>query len=629
MRKSTPHPAQRLTTSSSKLRPHALVLATLAAAALVACGGGGGTSSSGDGATDTVLHVSGVAATGAALAGASVSAKCAVGTATGTTLPTGSYDLTITGGVLPCVLEASDGATTLHSLASGSGDSATANITPVTELVVAQLTGQDPAAFFSAATPGSEAIATTITTAALGSAVDAVASTLAAAGLDTASIGNPLTGSLIPGSPDGYDSVLETLKSKLADAGSSLSTLVSTVAAASPAAASTTTSDSDSGTSALAAELLLKPAASSCNSLRAGDYWAVFSKETGGSAVKKFRVSIDAGTPSVTFFTSADSTTLDSSSRSLTANGTCRFNSSEGDDIVVSPAGVVAGRTTKTVPSASEAFVAIPVQPHTYGEIVGNWNIIAGDTAQAPDPGWTYGYATMAFTGSGTSGIEQITQGCWFETTTSPTCTEIGAEGKALQHPVTMLADGSFTNASSTDPADEGPWKDRFFVYKTGKGDYFAISANILTPNSTGDGSLGYATKVRTVSLPTIGSLSSNWNVAMNWTTSLVPTAIDSVSHTITGVDTGAGSFTRQTGASGSTATHEETIQINQPFNGFNFRDYVASAAVNGGTTTAVRKGAFLKTGSSGITVVLQPYETDGARPAKLVISVAQAAPAP
>ena len=131
------------------------------------------------------------------------------------------------------------------------------------------------------------------------------------------------------------------------------------------------------------------------------------------------------------------------------------------------------------------------------------------------------------------------------------------------------------------------------------------------------------------MSLPTIGSLSSNWNVAMNWSTSLVPAAIDSVSLTITGVDAVAGSFTRQTGASGTPATHEEAIQINKPFNGFNFRDYVASAAVNGGGTTAVRKGAFLKTGSSGVTVVLQPYETDGARPAKLVISVAQPAPAP
>jgi hypothetical protein len=626
MRKRTPHPAQRLTTSSSKLRPHALVLATLAAAALVACGGGGGTSSSGDGATDTVLHVSGVAATGAALAGASVSAKCAVGTATGTTLPTGSYDLTITGGVLPCVLEASDGATTLHSLASGSGDSATANITPVTELVVAQLTGQDPAAYFSSTTAGSPALTSTITAGAVTTASQAVVQTLASAGLDTSSVTDPISGALAAGTGNGYDGVLDALATQLAAAGSSLSEVVATVASASPASVSTSATDSDGGTSALAANMLLKPAAGSCSSLRAGDYWSITSGDTGGAAIRKFHVGIDTtnnNSASVTFYTAADGNTLESSSLSLTATApvNCRFSTSDGADVIVSPSGIIAGRTSTT-----QAFVAVPVQAHSFADIAGNWNMIAGDVAEAPEAGWTYGYATIAITGSGTSGTEQMTQGCWFGSNLSGSCTAIDNATKALQRPVTLLADGSFTNHSANDTTDGGPWEDRFFVYKNGKGDFFAISSNISTPNSSGDGSLGYASKVRTLSMPAVASVSSNWNLPFDWTSSLAPVAIDAVTHTISSVDTSAGSFVRQTGTYGSTATHPETILLNNPYNGFNFRDFASGVAVNGGGTTSVRQGYFLKTGSNGVTVVLQPFQATGSKAAKLVISVAHPA---
>lgn len=604
-------------------------LISAAVLTLTACGGGGGGTTAGTGGgtsggdtTNTVLTLSGVAATGAALSSATVIAKCATGTQTGTTTADGSYQLAITGGALPCVLEASDGTTTLHSLASGEGSSATANITPVTELVVAQLSGQDPATFFADTTAGSAAIGNAVTTAAVSSAAEAVVQTLTAAGLDTTAIGNPITGALVAGSGSGYDGVLDTLGTTLAASGSTLDELASTVAAASPASAQTTASAADSSTSALAAELLLKPAASSCSSLRAGDYWAVFSSRTGGAAVQKFRISMTFGTPALTYFTSADGTELQDSIHTLTGNGSCRFTSGSGDDIVVSPAGVLVGRT-----AATEAFVAVPVQAHTLEELAGQWNLIGGDVADtdAGDTGWTYGYATMSISGSGSSGMEQLTQGCWFSATTLSSCTEIDADTLALQRPVVMRSDGSFTNHSANDTTDGGPWEDRFFVYKTGKGDYFAIGANIATPDSSGDGSLSYATKVRTLSLPTLGTISSNWNLAFNWRSSLAPSAIDANTNTVTSVDTAAGSFTRQTGAFGSTATHKQTILLNTPFAGFNFRDYVASVPVNGGGTTAVRKSVFLKTGSSGVTVVLQPYQ-DSSKPAKLVVSVAQPA---
>lgn len=592
---------------------------------LSACGGGS-SSSGGDTTTPSVLQVSGVAATGAALSGATVNAKCATGTQTGTTLTDGSYTLSITDGALPCVLEASDGTTTLHSLASGSGDSATANITPVTELVVAQLSGQDPATFFANATAGSTALPTTITSEAVTTAAQAVVQTLASAGLDTSALTDPITSPLAAGTGSGYDGVLDALATQLTAAGSSLSEVVATVASASPASTSTSATDADSGTSALAAELLLKPAASSCSSLRASDYWAVVSGATGGTAIKKFRVGIDTSNDnsvSITFYTSPDGSTLEASSLSLTATApvNCRFAASDGSEAVVSPAGVIVVRT-----STNEAVVAVPVQSHTFDDIAGSWNIVAGDTAEAMETGWTYGYATMSITGSGTSGIEQLTQGCWFGSNQSGTCTDIGDEAKSFLRPVTLRADGSFTNHSANNTTDGGPWEDRFFVYKNGKGDYFAISSNISTPSTSGDGSLGYASKVRTLKMPTVGSISSNWNLPFDWTTSLTSAAIDAVSHTISSVDATAGSFLRQTGTYGSTATHPETILLNSPYNGFNFRDFASGVAVSGGGTTAVRQGYFLKSGSNAVTVVLQPYQVTGAKPAKIVISVAHPA---
>ena len=116
--------------------------------ALAACGGG--TDSSTPTPTQpAALSLSGTAATGAAIAGGAVEAKCATGTGTATTQANGGYSMSITGGALPCVLRVTAGSVVLHSVATGSGSSAQANLTPVTELVVARLAGSAASAYFS------------------------------------------------------------------------------------------------------------------------------------------------------------------------------------------------------------------------------------------------------------------------------------------------------------------------------------------------------------------------------------------------------------------------------------------------------------------------------------------------
>lgn len=130
----------------------------LAAIALTACGGGSGSSTGSSISTPLTpatpvtpanLTVSGTVSTGTSnIASAAVDSKCATGTGSTTvTASTGGYGITIAGGKLPCMLRATlaDG-TSLHTYATTGTDAATANLTPLTELVVAQVTGSTPVA---------------------------------------------------------------------------------------------------------------------------------------------------------------------------------------------------------------------------------------------------------------------------------------------------------------------------------------------------------------------------------------------------------------------------------------------------------------------------------------------------
>ena len=89
-----------------------------------------------DGAQTVAL--SGTAATGRALAGAAVTISCVNGVATTQADASGNYAITV-GAVLPCIITATAGTTTLHSLAFAGG---TFNTTPETELMLTYLAAQ-------------------------------------------------------------------------------------------------------------------------------------------------------------------------------------------------------------------------------------------------------------------------------------------------------------------------------------------------------------------------------------------------------------------------------------------------------------------------------------------------------
>ncbi len=122
------------------VRPALGALCVASLAALHACGGEAcfGVDNCAGSITMPTVALSGTAATGRALASATVIVSCVQGS--GSTLSDGGghYSVTVNA-TLPCVLTVTSGGTTLHSLAFSGG---TFNTTPETELMLVYLASQ-------------------------------------------------------------------------------------------------------------------------------------------------------------------------------------------------------------------------------------------------------------------------------------------------------------------------------------------------------------------------------------------------------------------------------------------------------------------------------------------------------
>ena len=191
---------------------------------LVACGGGGG---AGVTATPTA-SVAGTAATGAAIASGTVTLKCVSGTSTAATTGTdGSFSIDVSSVTLPCVgrvdyKDASGAPQKLHTFISAAG---TANITPVTELLVASLTSGTAADAFDKF-DGTKAKA--FTAAQIKAAADAVKTYLKnTLGVDTTNLPDDPVGTKFVATAgstagDKADKVLDDLAAKLKAGGKKL-----------------------------------------------------------------------------------------------------------------------------------------------------------------------------------------------------------------------------------------------------------------------------------------------------------------------------------------------------------------------------------------------------------------------
>ncbi len=552
------------------------------AALLAACGGGGGDSSGGTGGmvAPASITLSGQASTGAAVAAKAVDARCATGSASSVTQADGGFTLIVTDGKWPCVARVTlaDGSA-LHTVAQApaAATTATANITPITQLVTASVAGGDPAAYYGGFT---NAVATALPSAAVAAAVTNVTAVLKAGGIDIAPAGDVVAGPVAAA----YTDTLAALTTALTTGGTTLAEITTTVGNTSPNAGTGGTTTT-TAVASLPPALLLLPHAANCAALRSGTYRVITPSRTGGLAEQSGTITVNAATLAVTF--------PDNSTGAWTANaaaaGACRFTDSSGTaDIVVSPAGVFVARYRED-DGSFRLTIGFPVQSHTLAEVAGTWNaldLVTTDTG-------AYAAASATATIDAAGAFSAVTW-CQNEATwslTSGNCIPITTDLSTLR----ANADGGFDSFDPGATASSG----RAFMYKAGNGDVMVVEVD-------GDGSLLMFTKQRTVTAPPVGRVSASWNLALN-AQLLAPTALSESSNTTASVDSTAGSWVRtQHSASGSAFDYPETLFANNPRAGFNYRAAATSTAVNG-TSVNVREFNVLGLRGMGLNPVVIP----------------------
>lgn len=554
-------------------RAHGLVL-TLA---LAGCGGGGDgdTPATPPNTAPAALTLRGTAATGAALVNAPVQARCQGGDGTATTLADGSYTVSNlpAGASLPCVLKVTGPAGPMFSLATGSGRSASANITPVTTLVVAHLAGGMPASFFDG---WSTSAAASLSAGSAQQAVDAVKSMLAGVGVDLSAI-DVLSGTLVAATGgttgNAHDQALDALNARLGMAGTTLTQLASAVAALNPAPAGGGT-PTLSSVASLPPELLLKPRAGNCASLRSGSYRSIDLEDANTQ-----RYAQGGGYP--TLLTSIDAVALTVTDQGettrLTPAGDCRYTIGDGvgaepdAELIVSGAGVILIRyLTENFNGSWRAAVVIPVQSHTLAALAGDWNILGFDRSRDSDPHvLRTGTASFSASGaiSGAIACDGLTTGCASEATT----TRITADDSGGFH---LQGDG---------------WRDRLHAYRAGGGELMLIS-------QSAEGVVSFFTRKQARTLPAVGDVSQGWqfNIAPSGTATAsftAPAAVNAYKSTVASVDSTQQRYVRQSVIDGTdNVTRPETVVLNSPRDGFARRLAASHVLRSDGATSTVNE---------------------------------------
>lgn len=352
----------------------------LLSSVLAACGGGGSSSSGGTGTTTMSLSASGVAATGAALAGATVSIKCAAGSPTSTppvTSATGSYTVSVSDAALPCVIKISKDGDDLYSLiesgapstAIEGGAAYTANVTPLTGLLLSAVSGVSASQVFEMFTAEQRG---RLTAANVETGTQKLVSLLQPiVNLDG---DNLLRGELVPAAngQEGNlaDQKLDAIRRALNESDVAVAQLESEVVKPEPS---------------LPAALANVPtAAASCPALRTGDYYTFepFQSYAGAASVDELRevIRIDAAALQVRFTEDGDQVTL---RLSPVAQRSCEFDVLDDPGITerlyVSRSGAFVSRAVVANTKPSDfAVIGLPVPSAAVpvGQLAGNFNFV-------------------------------------------------------------------------------------------------------------------------------------------------------------------------------------------------------------------------------------------------------------
>lgn len=533
-------------------------VAVSVAALVAACGGGGGGDSAVTPAQSGVV-LSGVAATGLALANSAVDVKCAAGTGSATTNEAGAYTVTVTDGALPCIVKVtgtSNGvAVTLHSVAeagttSGNTTTATANVTPLTELILARAGGTLPSDLFTNFGTG-----TAVTAAALTQATtDILAAIGTAAGVDLSGV-DPFKASLVAATPDNlsggndYDKLLDQIGTTLSAA--SLPQVVSQVASTVGSTAPVTLTEVVANVS--------KGSLAGCPQALSGKYRVL--DYIGASDV----VDIDFGAMSLT---AGDEVVT------LTANASqpCEFlaNGSVPTTVVIGPSGAGAIRDGERI-----GYI-FPVQSHAFSSVQGKWEFLE-------------------------SGINEQQQGEHFIGEM-----DVAADGKVTVCDYAVMSNSFTTCTVDTEEAVTLHASGDTFILNYGQQvsqvyGFRAPDSSLTlfgTSNRFGNTAANFLktsfvlTRPQTAVSPAVGSVSKYWDFLQTYAppTSGAPEGTLTVIPSADQVTVTAASATSQTRTRGSDG-RIDTYQLNQPIAGLRSR---AQGTSNLGTSLSAVHQRFL-----------------------------------
>ena len=547
------------------IRANAWTLGLIACATLAACGGGGSDSP----ATPSSVTIAGTAAKGAALAGAAVSIKCAAGTGTATTGSDGKYSVAITGANLPCALKVvgTEGSV-FHSVVAGTGSTGTfaANLTPLTEMLVAKLAGTSPGAFFNGFASG-----TAVTSASLADAIAYVKSALAGA-TDLTGV-NPATDALTVG--DAHDQKIDAAMARLASIGVTLEQAIAAILA------------NPSAPDVVAAPLRL--AASDCAWLKSGKYRMINPYET-DPKWQAHVLNVNAGTKTFT--------DQDGIPGSLTPNGACQYTIADSDAthrVMVSSGGVLVVHTQSTAvpPVPLSVTVGLPEQTLPVSTFAGTWNFadwIDSDSATGKIA------AALEIAVDNTGQITAVSACMGLAACTS--------EGGPFPKLTVNATSGGF------DMVANGASVGRAFVYKTLGGKMVAVV--VLADGEFLVGTL----KEALGTLPAVGTVSDFRQFSLNGNGTL--SALSEDFTTVTANDTTARTVTRQLNSNGRI----DTLGYDKPRNGLRHRS--PNSCSIGGVASNCAEFVQLPLQGMGITLTLSV----GTNPATTFYQVSVGKPA-
>ncbi|PUE09425.1 hypothetical protein B9Z51_11190 [Limnohabitans sp. T6-5] len=530
-------------------------------AALAACGGGSPTTTPEKTTGDVTL--SGTAATGAAMANATIKVKCATGDKSTTADSKGAYSVTITGASLPCVIEATDGTNTLHSLAEGTGaGTSTANVTPLTEYVLAQVMGsektEDIFNSFDSAAQGK------LTSSKVAEAVTAIkASFKDVLTIDFDPLKVEFKAAVNGEGGDATDKILDKLLS--------LAQQDSPEATPKDALKALTKKVVVAGGGAAASLNLAKLPVDNCPAVRNVPY----------------RIITLAGSYGVTASTQWDKQEVvaawndsDESSQSnavaFDAAQPCKYEltpaNSNGKKMqgAVAASGVFVMRDPGSVNSEAGLAIGFPAQTIPLADLAGTWNALQ---YQKEVNNWINKQITFTLDANG-----NLTnfQNCSGTTQASDTCVAVDAN----KSPKALVANskGGFDMVNQSD-AKTG---NRLFGYRNASGELMMVSTG-SNSGSAGPGML-IATKKRTLTLPKVNDVAKIWDIQASVSSSLTLVSSFSASQvTVKSVGSNSATRVRDT-VDGAADGREDTLSYNQPRDGLRYR--AAGSYTPAGATT-------------------------------------------